>query len=93
MKITTVSASMSRRIVKSYQSFENSVGLSADLESGDDPHRAVCELQKQCFAELVKQYPYDRPRKKTPAQTAPVTDRQLMFPFMETKEGGEPKGC
>jgi hypothetical protein len=62
MKITNVSVSMARRIVKNYQSFENVVGLTATLNNDDDPRRAVCELQKECFNQLINKYPYDRKR-------------------------------
>jgi hypothetical protein len=54
MKIKSVYVEMNKKISAQFQSFGNSVGLSADLEEGDDADAVVRELQRNAMGLLVK---------------------------------------
>jgi hypothetical protein len=53
MKIKTIAIELNRKRTMNYQSIGNSVGLTADLEDGDDPRKAVRELQRQALNLLL----------------------------------------
>lgn len=55
MKITTVSVQVGRKISQNYNSVQNSVGLTADLEEGEDHQSAVERLQRECLRLLLKE--------------------------------------
>ena len=54
MKITTVSVELNRKKTVDFQSWGNSVGLTADVDEGDDPVAVVRELQKTAAGLLIK---------------------------------------
>lgn len=54
MRITSVSVELNKKISAKYQSFGNSVGLSADIGEGDDADAVVRELQGKAMGLLVK---------------------------------------
>ena len=53
MKIKTIAIELNRKRTVNYQSIGNSVGLTADLEEGDDTHKATRELQRQALNLLL----------------------------------------
>ncbi len=63
MRITTITAHVGRKLSHQYNSFENSVALTAELEPGDDHQQIVRKLQKGCFRLLIKKDPFIRPPK------------------------------
>lgn len=61
MKVTSVSVQLSAKKTVNYQSVQNSVGLTADLDEDDRPDEVVRELQRQCHALLLKRGDGDEP--------------------------------
>ena len=64
MKITSVSVHMSRKQTRNFNSYDNMVGIVADLEDGDRHDVVVRELQKECYRLLIKESPFDADQKK-----------------------------
>ena len=54
MKIKAVSVELNRKRTVDYQSCGNSIGLTADLEDGDDPVAVARELQRKAAGLLLK---------------------------------------
>ena len=63
MTITTITAHVGRKVTHQFNSFDNSVSLTAELEPSDDPKQVVRQLQKQCFGLLIKKDPLASPPK------------------------------
>jgi hypothetical protein len=54
MKISSVSVVLSKKRTVNYQSTGNSIGLTADLDDGEDAHAAVRQLQREAAKLLLK---------------------------------------
>jgi hypothetical protein len=54
MKIRSVYVEVNKKLSKQFQSFGNSVGLSADLEEGDAADAVIRDLQGKAMGLLVK---------------------------------------
>ncbi|NQU21802.1 MAG: hypothetical protein HQ567_11015 [Candidatus Nealsonbacteria bacterium] len=63
MKITTITAHIGRKITHQFNSFDNSVTLTAEVEPGDDPKQVVRRLQLECNRLLIKKDPTASPPK------------------------------
>ena len=55
MKVTSVTVQIGRKISQNYNSLSNSVGLSADLEDGEDHEQVVRHLQAECHRLLLRE--------------------------------------
>ena len=74
MKITRVNVELSRKKTIDYQSTGNSVGLTADLEDGDDPVAVVRGLQREAAGLLLKM---DNKKKDRAEPQAAEQDHQV----------------
>ena len=59
MKITSVSVHLGRKVTRNYNSFDNSVGICADLTDGENHREAILQLQKECLQQLFREDPLE----------------------------------
>ena len=64
MKITNVTTHMSRKVSKNFGSYENGIGLTAELAEGDNHVDAITQLQKECLRHLLKANPFEEAAKR-----------------------------
>jgi len=57
MKITKITTHIGRKITQDFNSFDNSVTLTAEVEPDDDPQEVVQQLQRNCYRLLLKKDP------------------------------------
>lgn len=59
MRITQVTVQMGRTISKNYNSFQNVLGLTANVTDDENHEEVIVKLQKQCLNNLLKKDPFD----------------------------------
>ena len=59
MRITQVTVQMGRKVSKNFNSFDNSVGLTANVAEDENHEEVIVALQKECFQQLIKKNPFD----------------------------------
>lgn len=75
MKIKTVTVEISKKVSARFQSFGNSVALTADLEESEDADAVVRQLQKQAVGLLL-----------TPEKTPSARDSDHQTPKKEESQ-------
>ena len=61
MRIKSISVNVSRKFTRNFSSVQNSVGLTADLEEGEDHRTAVEHLQRECLDLLLREKAQEKP--------------------------------
>jgi hypothetical protein len=80
VRITQVTVQMGRKMSKNFNSFDNSVGLTANLTDDENHEEVIVALQKECFQQLIKKNPFD--------ETACRAAQQQAAAMKEKKDGG-----
>jgi hypothetical protein len=60
MKVTSVTVQMGRTITKNYNSFQNSVGVTATLSDDENHEQVTRQLQKECYRLMLKESPFQK---------------------------------